>query len=97
VGVGSGGGLRRVFPVVQSRIRSYTASDVSVVNVDWFPDFKFDIARWDVNSPWSEERGKFDVIFASNSIHCGRRMRTVLSNISNALNDRLFPPGRMRL
>ena len=50
-------------------------------------NFKFDITRRDVNSPWSEERGKFDVIFASNSIHCGRRMRTVLSNISNALND----------
>lgn len=91
VGTGSGGALRRVFPLVEGFIGSYTASDISVINLDENMTSVKSL-RWDVNKAFPTEFNvqKFDVIFGSNSIHCAKDMLQSLQHIYNALTDNGF-------
>eukprot|EP01038_Epipyxis_sp_PR26KG_P009638 gene9638-12977_t len=84
VGTGTGGALRRVYPLIARNISSYTASDISVINLDEnFNQVK--TVRWNVNDPYPESNEKFHVIFGSNSVHCGSSMLNTLGQLSNAL------------
>lgn len=86
VGTGTGGALRRVHPLVRRHIESYTASDISVINIEEsLTGVK--TTRWNINDPFPDEKQKFDVIFGSNSIHCASDMITSLTHICNALTD----------
>jgi hypothetical protein len=69
IGTGTGGAMRRVFPLIRHKLLAYTASDISVANTKGV-DFPFDLVRWDINEKFPRRSAKFDVIFGSNSIHC---------------------------
>jgi len=92
IGTGTGGALRRVYPLLSGHIESYTASDISVINLDESLS-SISSTRWNINDPFpfpdtsSAKTEKYDVIFGSNSVHCAKNMITTLNHISDALND----------
>ena len=85
VGTGTGGALRRIYPLIRRNIESYTASDISVINLDDSLS-SINVMRWNINDPYPEDK-KFDVIFGSNSVHCAEDMLTSIGHLCNALND----------
>ena len=88
VGTGTGGALRRVYPLIAGFIDSYTASDISVINFD---DALTSVTsmRWNINDPFPSngESSKFDVIFGSNSVHCAKDMLNSLQHIHDTLTE----------
>lgn len=88
IGTGTGGALRRVYPLIAGFIDSYTASDISVINFD---DALTSVTsmRWNINDPFPSdgESSKFDVIFGSNSVHCAKDMLTSLQFIHDTLTE----------
>jgi acyl transferase domain-containing protein/NADPH:quinone reductase-like Zn-dependent oxidoreductase/aryl carrier-like protein len=87
VGTGTGGALRRIYPLVRNNIETYIASDISVINIDDnLPKVK--PAKWNINDPYPDHIiPKSDVIFGSNSVHCGSDMKSTLSHICAGLTE----------
>lgn len=86
VGTGTGGALRRIYPLIQYNLESYTASDISTINLDDSLSAVQSL-RWNINEPFPSTDQKFDVIFGSNSIHCAKDMTVSMTHITDALVD----------
>ncbi|KAK9904717.1 hypothetical protein WJX75_001194 [Coccomyxa subellipsoidea] len=95
-GAGTGGLTKDALPLFETdmhhELLRYTATDITSAFsgglLDAVKSPKLNFKNWDINEELpAEVEGPFHVAVATNVLHTGKNLKTVLSNIYNALHD----------